>query len=168
MCSYSILNYFCNGELIYHIKGVPVHLREIWNLDEPPGGGDTHRSLMKGTRSDLMIRQLPEQGFKTELLVVPGENRSQVEEAVQECLRNWSDRYPGLSAIPEKNALLIEIPDNLRTTHEQRFCQVRDAFLEHLDTGTEPAEHRACTIAKYTLLAEAREKALVSPFEMLR
>ena len=163
-----ILNYFCNGELIYRIKGVPVHLREIWNLDEPPGGGDTHRSLMKGTRSDLMIRQLPEQGFKTELLVVPGENRRQVEEAVQECLRNWSDRYPGLSAIPEKNALLIEIPDNLRTTHEQRFCQVRDAFLEHLDPGTEPAEHRACTIAKYTLLAEAREKALVSPFEMLR
>ena len=163
-----ILNYFCNGELIYRIKGVPVHLREIWNLDEPPGGGDTHRSLMKGTRSDLMIRQLPEQGFKTELLIVPGENGSQVEEAVQECLRNWSDRYPGLSAIPEKNALLIEIPDNLRTTHEQRFCQVRDAFLEHLDTGTEPAEHRAGTIAKYTLLAEAREKALVSPFEMLR
>jgi predicted dehydrogenase len=163
-----ILNYFCNGELIYRIKGVPVHLREIWNLDEPPGGGDTHRSLIKGTRSDLMIRMLPEQGFKTELLVVPGENRSQVEEAVQECLRNWSDRYPGLSATPEKNALLIEIPDNLRTTHEQRFCQVRDAFLEHLDPGTEPAEHRACTIAKYTLLAEARKKALVSPFEMLR
>jgi predicted dehydrogenase len=163
-----ILNYFCNGELIYRIKGVPVHLREIWNLDEPPGGGDTHRSLIKGTRSDLMIRMLPEQGFKTELLVVPGENRSQVEEAVQECLRNWSDRYPGLSATPEKNALLIEIPDNLRTTHEQRFCQVRDVFLEHLDPGTEPAEHRACTIAKYTLLAEARKKALVSPFEMLR
>ena len=66
-----VLNYFCNGELIYRLKGVPVHLREIWNLDEPPGGGDTHRSLVKGTRSDLMIRQLPEHGYKTELLVVP-------------------------------------------------------------------------------------------------
>jgi predicted dehydrogenase len=163
-----ILSYFCNGELIYRIKGVPVHLREIWNLDEPPGGGDTHRSLVKGTRSDLMIRQLPEHGFKTELLVVPGEDRIQVEQAVRGCLKNWSDRYPGLSAIPEKNALLIKIPDNLRTTHEQHFCQVRDAFLEHLDTSTEPAEHRTCIIAKYTLLAEARKKALVSPFEMLR
>ena len=114
-----------------------------------------------------MIRQLPQQGFKTELLVVPGENRTQVEEAVQDCLRKWSDRYPGLSATPEKNALLIKIPDNLRTTHEQHFYQVRDEFLAHLDTGTEPAEHRACTIAKYTLLAEARIKALASPFEML-
>jgi predicted dehydrogenase len=163
-----VLDYFCNGELIYRIKGMPVHLREIWYLDEPPGGRDTHRSLIKGTRSDLMIRQLPETGFKTELLVVPHENREQVEEAVQECLTKWSDRYPGLSTIPEKNALLIQIPDNLRTTHEQHFYRVRDAFIEHLDKGTAPPEHRSCTIAKYTLLAKARTKALGSPFEMLR
>ena len=163
-----VLNYFCNGELIYCVKGVPVHLREIWNLEEPPGGGDTHRSLIKGTRSDLMIRQLPEHDYKTELLVVPAESRSQVEEAVQGCLKNWSGKYPGLSATPEKNALLINIPDTLRTTHEQHFCQVRDAFLDHLDTGNEPPGHRACTIAKYTLLAEARKKALSAPFEMLR
>ncbi len=163
-----ILNYFCNGELIYRLKGIPVHLREIWNLDEPPGGGDTHRSLIKGTRSDLMIRQLPEHDFKTELLIVPRGHRIQVEETIQDCLEKWSHRYPGLSVNPEKNALLINIPDNLRTTHEQHFCQVRDTFLEHLDTGTEPAEHRACTVAKYTLLAEARSKALVSPFEMMQ
>ena len=163
-----ILDYFCNGELIYRIKGVPVHLRELWYLDEPPGGRDTHRSLIKGTRSDLMIRQLPEKDFKTELLVVPRENREQVEKAVQECLTRWSDKYPGLAATPEKNALLIQIPDNIRTTHEQHFYRVRDAFISHLDSGTEPAEHRACTIAKYTLLAKARTKALSSPFEMLR
>ena len=41
-----VLDYFCNGELIYRIKGVPVHLRELWYLDEPPGGRDTHRSLI--------------------------------------------------------------------------------------------------------------------------
>jgi predicted dehydrogenase len=163
-----VLDYYCNGELIYRLKGVPVHLREIWYLDEPPGGKDTHRSLIKGTRSDLMIRQLPETGFKTELLVVPGEGREQVEIAVQECLAKFSDRYPGLSAGPEKNALLIDIPDDLRTTHEQHFYRVRDAFIENLDNGTAPPEHRPCTIAKYTLLAEARAKALASPFEMLR
>ena len=162
-----ILDYFCNGELIYRIKGVPVHLRELWYLDEPPGGRDTHRSLIKGTRSDLMIRQLPEKDFKTELLVVPREKSEQVEKAVQECLTRWSDKYPGLAATPEKNALLIQIPDNIRTTHEQHFYRVRDAFISHLDSGTEPPEHRACTIAKYTLLAKARTKALASPFEML-
>jgi predicted dehydrogenase len=162
------LDYFCNGELIYRIKGVPVHLREIWYLEEPPGGQDSHRSLVKGTRSDLMIRQLPENNFKTELLIVPHDNPDQVAESVRACLSDWSDRYPGLSIKPEKNALLIEIPDDLRTTHEQHFYRVRDAFIDHLDKGTEPPEHRACTVAKYTLLAEARKKALASPFEMLR
>jgi predicted dehydrogenase len=162
------LDYYCNGELIYRLKGVPVHLRELWYLDEPPGGKDTHRSLIKGTISDLMIRQLPEKGFKTELLVIPRDNEQQVEEAVKDCLSKWSDRYPGLEATPEKNAFLIQIPDDLRTTHEQHFYRVRDAFIDHLDRGTEPPEHRACTIAKYTLLAKARTKALASPFEPLR
>ncbi len=163
-----ILDYYCNGELIYRIKGVPVHLKEIWHLDEPPGGKDTHRSLVKGTRSDLMIRQLPETGFKTELLVVPHANEDQVEKAIGDCLVKWSHRYPGLSAVPEKNALLIQIPDSLRTTHEQHFYRVRDAFIENLDQGIAPPEHRPCILAKYTLLAEAREMALKSPFEMLR
>ena len=163
-----LLNYFCNGELIYRVKGIPVHLRELWYLDEPPGGRDTHRSLIKGTHSDLMIRQLQERDFKPELLIVPYDDRGRVEEAVRQCLAKWADRYPGLGVIPEKNALLIEIPDHLRTTHEQHFYKVRDAFLAHLDTNTAPPEDRACTIAKYTLLAEARAKALASPFEMLR
>ena len=163
-----VLDYFCNGELIYRIKGVPVHLREIWYLDEPPGGKDTHRSLVKGTRSDLMIRQLPETGFNTELLIVPHENEEQVEKAIQDCLTKWSDRYPGLSAVPEKNSLRIDIPDDLRTTHKQHFYRVRDAFIENLDQNIAPPEHRACTLAKYTLLAEARTRALASPFEMLR
>ncbi|CAB1078105.1 hypothetical protein D1AOALGA4SA_5870 [Olavius algarvensis Delta 1 endosymbiont] len=163
-----VLDYFCNGELIYRIKDVPVHLREIWYLEEPPDGKDTHRSLIKGTRSDLMIRQLPETGFKTELLIIPHANKAQVEKSIQDCLSQWSDRYPGLSAVPQKNALLIEIPDSLRTTHEQHFYRVRDAFIEHLDRDSAPPEHRACMLAKYTLLAEARSKALDSPYEMLR
>ena len=162
------LKYFCNGELIYRIKGIPVHLRELWYLDEPPGGKDTHRSLIKGTRSDLMIRQLPETGFNTELLIVPHKKSEAVHEAVKACVQKWSTRYPGLSVIPEKNALLIEIPDSLRTTHEQHFYRVRDAFIDHLDRDAAPPEHRACTVAKYTLLAKARTKALASPFEMLR
>ncbi len=99
---------------------------------------------------------------------MPHDNFDQVAKSVEDCLSNWSDRYPGLFTKPEKKALLIEIPDHLRTTHEQHFYRVRDAFIDNLDKDTEPLEHRACTLAKYTLLAEARKKALASPFEMLR
>ena len=162
-----VLDYFCNGELFYRVNEVPVHLREIWNLEIPPGGGDTYRSLIKGTRSDLLIRQLPEKGFKTELLVVPRGNKEQVEQAVHACLAKLSDKYPGLEMTKEKNVLLIQIPEKLRTTHEEHFCKVRNVFLEHLDKCTTPKETRVCILSKYTLLAEASKRALASPFEML-
>lgn len=162
-----VLDYFCNGELFYRVNEVPVHLKEIWNLEIPLGGGDTYRSLIKGTRSDLLIRQLPEKGFKTELLVVPRGNKEQVEQAVHACLAELSDKYPGLEMTKEKNVLLIQIPEKLRTTHEEHFCKVRNVFLEHLDKCTTPKETRVCILSKYTLLAEARKRALASPFEML-
>jgi predicted dehydrogenase len=160
-----ILHYYCNGEVFYRVKGIPVHLREIWGLEIPEGGGDTHRSLIKGTRADLLIRQLPETGFKAELLVIPRSNHEQAGQAVQKCLDKWSHKYPGLEMTPEKNAFLIEIPDRLRTTHEQHFCKVRDAFLEQLDKTPAPAESRTNIITKYTILAEARKMALAKPFE---
>jgi hypothetical protein len=58
----------------------------------------------------------------------------------------------------------VNTPEDLRTTHEEHFCPVRDAFLDYLDHGA-PPEMRACFISKYTLLSEARKKALQSPFE---
>lgn len=159
------LHYFCNGELIYRIKEIPVHIRVIWNLEIPEGGGDRHFSIIKGTRSDLMVRQLPERGFKVELLIVPRKNPAEVQAAVQRCLEGWSHQYPGLSLRREDENILIEIPDKLRTTHEEHFCQVRDTYLEYLSKGSYPPENPTCIVSKYTLLAEARKQALTSPFE---
>lgn len=162
-----ILNYFCNGDLLYRVRNVPVYIRVVWNLEIPEGGGDTHYSYMKGTRSDLLIRQAPESGFLAELLIIPKNNFDSVEKAVKRSLEQWSGTYPGLSVTREDNTLLINIPDTFRTTHEEHFCQVRDAFLQYLDAGMLPPEARTNLISKYTLLAEARKKALASPFEPL-
>lgn len=160
------LCYFCNGEILYRVKNIPVHIRVIWNLEIPEGGGDTHRSLIKGTRSDLLIRQLPERGFKVELLIVPRENPASVEAAIRRCLEKWANKYPGLSLGWEEEKILIHIPDALRTTHEEHFCQVRDMYLRYLDQDL-PPETRACIVAKYRLLAEARRLALKSPYAPL-
>lgn len=160
------LSYFCNGEIFYRVKNIPVQFRVIWNLEIPEGGGDKHCSLIKGTRSDLLIRQLPERGFKVELLIVPRENPADVEAAVRGCLEKWAHKYPGLSLNWEEEKILIHIPDALRTTHEEHFCQVRDMFLRYLDQGA-PPETRACIVAKYRLLAEAGKLALSSPFAPL-
>jgi hypothetical protein len=163
----NILHYFCNGDLLYRVKKVPVHVRVLWNLEIPEGGGDIHYSRIKGTRSDLVIRQKPERGFRVELLVVPGEGLDTVERAVNRCLDRWSDIYPGLSTTREEEKLLINIPDTFRTTHEEHFCQVRDAYLDDLDSGDVPPEERNNLISKYTLLAEARKMALASPLKPL-
>lgn len=161
------LSYFSNGEIVYRVIDVPIHIRVIWNLEIPEGGGDTHHSIIKGTRSDLLVRQLPAHGFKVELLVAPRRDPRVVEEAVQRCLAEWSTTFPGLSMRREEENLLINIPDGLRTTHEEHFCQVRDMYLDYLDRGAYPPETRAEIVAKYTLLAEARKMAMASPFAPL-
>lgn len=162
-----ILHYFCNGEFVYRVKGVPVRIRVVWNLEPPPGGGDTHESVIKGSVSDLRIRQIPERGFLSELLVVPKSDKAGVKKAVHGCFEAWADRYPGLSLTDEGQALLINIPDPLRTTHEQHHSKVRDEFIGYLDQGGMPPETGPNILSRYTLLNEARELALGSPFEPL-
>jgi len=44
------LNVFSNGEMIYQIKGVFAKVSVEWKYQAPPGGGDTHYSIMQGTR----------------------------------------------------------------------------------------------------------------------
>jgi hypothetical protein len=124
--------------------------------------------MIRGTRSDLLIRQLPERGFKVELLIEPKAEPDRTAAAVEACLRRWSDKYPGLSSSWEKEQIRIDIPDALRTTHEEHFCQVRDMFLDCVDQRRYPSEARACIVSKYTLLAQARKLALASPFEPLQ
>ena len=162
-----VLHYFCNGEFVYKVQGVPVHIRVIWNLEPPPGGGDTHESVVQGARSALRIRQAPERNFVSELLIVPREDRGKIRAAVRDCLAAWSGRYPGLSLADEGEALRIDIPGPLRTTHEQHHSKVRDEFLGYLDHGGMPPETGPNILSRYTLLNEARELALASPFEPL-
>ena len=161
------LSYFSNGDIFYRVKKVPVHIRVIWNLEIPEGGGDTHQSMIKGTRSDLHIRQLPDRGFKVELLVAPREDPAELETALQACINKLAVKYPGLSITREEENLLINIPDNLRTTHEEHFCQVRDMFLDYLARGRYPSETEPGIVSKYTLLVEAQKLALASPYEPL-
>lgn len=161
------LLYFSNGEMVYRIRNVPIHIRVVWNLEIPEGGGDRHQSVIKGTRSDIQVRQLPAHGFKVELLIVPHGNLPEIETAVRRCLEKWSPAYPGIAVRREDEKLLIDIPDDLRTSHEEHFCQVRDTYLDYLDRGAVLPAERAGLVAKYTLLAEARKMALAAPFEPL-
>ena len=44
------LHVYCNGEMIYKINGKHAKVSVIWNYQAPEGTGDTHYSIMRGTK----------------------------------------------------------------------------------------------------------------------
>ena len=62
------LNVYSNGEMIYKIKDIFAKVSVEWKYQAPPGGGDTHYSVMRGTNCDLIIRQGPEEKFLPTLI----------------------------------------------------------------------------------------------------
>ena len=48
---------FCNGDITYRVRDLHARVSVIWNYRAPEGGGDTHYSVMRGTKSDIVIRQ---------------------------------------------------------------------------------------------------------------
>ncbi len=156
----SVLQCYCNGEIEYRVKGIPVHIRVLWNVEPPAGSGDTHYSLIRGTKANLSVRQLSEKNYQSEFLITPHSNPDSFVRPVQAVLDKHQKDYPGLSLRREENDFIIDIPQPLRTTHEQHFGEARNVFLEMLETGNEPAELRTNIVSKYTLLVEAKKKAL--------
>jgi predicted dehydrogenase len=152
------LKLFSNGDFRYRIKGIPVKLSVIWALHASEGGGDTHKSVMKGAVSDLIIDQGPQTGNKPELFVQPHGNTGRFEAVLKKAVAALN--YNGLSAVKDGGRFRIDIPAALRTSHEEHFAAVRDEFLEILKSGKEPANLRANLISKYSLLSDARELAL--------
>lgn len=63
------LHVYCNGEMNYTIKGKHAKVSVIWNYRAPEGTGDTHQSIMRGTKSDLVIKQGADENFKPTLYV---------------------------------------------------------------------------------------------------
>ena len=67
----SILQVYCNGEINYTIKGVHAKTSVIWNYKAPEGTGDTHHSIMRGTKANLVIRQGKEENYQPTLYIEP-------------------------------------------------------------------------------------------------
>ena len=58
-----------NGEFTYTLKACTRKVSVTWEFEAPPGAGDTHFSVMRGTKASLTIKQGAEQGYKPVLYV---------------------------------------------------------------------------------------------------
>ena len=144
-----------NGEMDYRIRGVHAHVSVEWRF-EAPKGGDTHNSVMRGTRATLTIKQGAEQGYKPVLYIEPvtsdsADERSRIPTAI-DALRS---RYPGISTHRDGSAWVVDIPAALDVGHEAHFAQVTDRYLSYLRTGTMPAWEVPNMLVKYGTIMEA-------------
>lgn len=154
------IHVFANGEIVYQIKGIWAKVSVTWNYEAPAGGGDTHFSLMRGTKCDLVIRQGKEENFKPTLYVenIKGATVNDFTETIKAAIASLP--YEGLTVeAAGKTALKINIPDKYRVTHEEHFGQVTEKFLEYMEAGKLPEWEVPGMITKYYTTTTGLKKA---------
>ena len=92
----SILQVYCNGEINYTIRGVHAKTSVIWNYKAPEGTGDTHYSIMRGTKANLVIRQGKEEDYKPALYIECIKNDSVFQAIVEQNFKRISAKFPDL------------------------------------------------------------------------
>lgn len=154
------LNVFSNGEMIYQIKGVFAKVSVEWKYQAPPGGGDTHYSIMHGSNCDLMIKQGADEKYQPMLYIenVKGIALSDFKTKLQAALNTMP--FDSLTLQDAgKNALRINIPAKYRVSHEEHFGQVTAKYLDYLKEGKLPEWEVAGMLTKYYTTTSALKMA---------
>lgn len=156
-----VLQCRANGEFTYALKGVYAKVSVLWNFMPPAGGGDTHYSLMRGTKASLEIHQGAAEGYRPRLSVRPrpGMDRARIEAALRSALGVLAKDYPGLGFHDDPAGWVIDVPKSYDVGHEAHFSQVTRNFLAYLASGRLPAWERSDMLVKYYTLREAYRTA---------
>jgi len=153
------LSYRCNAELSFRLGAVTAAVDTRWDLSEPPGGGDTHRAVIRGTRVEIRVDQSAATDFRRRLSVVPRGEASQTRVALERAITKWHAEYPGLALSEVGSGWEINVPRALASGHESHFPLVLADFLALVERGSRPPGLAADTLAKYALLARASVEA---------
>lgn len=158
-----VLQCNANGEFTYAIKGVYAKASVMWNYEAPEGGGDTHFSLMRGTRCSLIIEQGEAEGYKPVLYVEPRRNTGvkfeDVEAALKGAIAEVNKKWPGVGFERFETGFRINIPAKYATSHEEHFGEVAEKYLNFLKSGKMPEWEVPNMIVKYHTLMEAYKKS---------
>jgi predicted dehydrogenase len=151
----SVLNVYSNGEMHYAIKGINTKISVRWNFEAPAGTGDTHFSIMRGSKANLIIRQGAEQKYKPMLYVEPLKADAAYEAALKTALEKLNKTYPGLELKRSGKGWQIVIPEKYSTGHEAHFAEVTKKYIGYLKDGKIPAWEKAAILAKYYTTTQA-------------
>ncbi|MEO1257046.1 MAG: putative oxidoreductase C-terminal domain-containing protein, partial [Bacteroidota bacterium] len=94
-----VLHTYSNGEINFSVKDVHAKVSVIWNYQAPEGAADTHYSIMRGTKANLVIRQGTEQNYKPVLYVEPvnAEDETVLEASLSKAIEKIGMKFSGLS-----------------------------------------------------------------------
>ncbi|MDB5278803.1 MAG: hypothetical protein JWR61_3758 [Ferruginibacter sp.] len=149
------LNVYANGSFDYTIKGVHARVSVTWNFEAPVGGGDTHYSVMKGTKASLVIRQGAEQQYKPVLYIEPVDHSTAYEKSLTAAITQLAKKYEGLAVKKVSNGWELVIPAQYELNHEACFAEVTKRYLDYLQKGKMPAWEVPNMLAKYYTTIEA-------------
>ena len=155
----SDLLYEGNGALSFRLAGVTVALDTRWDLTIPPGGGDAHRMVLRGTRAEIRVEQGPATGFARKLSVLPHGDQARARTSLERAVGSWQSEHPGVSLSGVDAGWEIRVPRELDTGHESHFPLVLAEFLSFVDSKSAPPTLMTDTLAKYVLLTQASSAA---------
>ena len=154
------LGVYSNGEINYQIKGVNAKVSVIWNFEAPAGAGDTHLSIMKGTKANLIIRQGKEENYRPVLYIEPLDKDDKAFESdLKTALRKVQGSYPGIDVQRAGDLWTVTVPEKYHNGHEAHFSQVTEKYLEYLQHGNMPEWEVPNMITKYFITTKALEMA---------
>jgi predicted dehydrogenase len=153
------LEVYGNGEFTYALRGVVSKVSVTWNFQAPEGAGDTHYSIMRGSKVSLVIKQGAEQKYKPTLYITPVAGGKEFGAEVQKAVAKLQKNFPGIAAQPSGDGFEVTIPDKYKVGHEAHFAQVTEAYLKYLAAGKLPAWEVPNMLVKYQTIMQAYEKS---------
>ena len=150
-----------NGEFTWRLRGVHCKVSVVWNFMAPKGTGDTHDSLMRGTKAEIVIRQGPKEGYRPVLYVRSRGDAAATGRALQQALGKIAKDWPGVAAAPadEAGVWRITYPKTYDIGHEAHFSQVVRTFLDWMKAGKEDPTYVDNMLVKYHTIVEAWKRA---------
>ncbi|QRR02196.1 putative oxidoreductase C-terminal domain-containing protein [Dyadobacter sandarakinus] len=155
----STLNVYSNGEMNYTLKGVHAKVSVLWNFQAPEGTGDTHYSVMKGSKANLIIRQGKDQNYKPVLYIEPTDKGDRYAEGLAAAFKRVQGEYPGIELKKIGTGWEVVVPKKYDNGHEAHFAQVANKYMEYLKVGKLPAWEVPNMLAKYWITTEALKRA---------
>jgi predicted dehydrogenase len=161
----SVVRVYANGEVSYRVKQIHARVSVEWHFSAPEGAGDTHHSIMRGSRATLVVRQGEEEGYRPTLYVQPSEgvDGAALEADLQQAVSILAKDYPGVAIAPAAPGWRIVIPDEYKVGHEAHFAQVMRQYFRYLEAGAVPAEEVQDMLAKYYVTTRAYQLSRPDP-----